>query len=457
MRPLFKGGDQADPNCYRPISILPCLSKVLEKLVNKQLTNYLDVYNILSGVQSGFRSGYGCVTATLKVLNDITSALDAKQCCAAIFIDLAKAFDTVDHSILAVRLGSIGVSGHSLAWFSNYLTDRVQRVKTEQFLSQPLPVTKGVPQGSILAPTLFSIYINNIAFSILDSSIHLYADDTVLYAVGPSPDAVFTSLQDSFFKVQQAFSTLHLLLNTTKTKVMWFGRKVSVPLSARDITTLDGAILDQVSEYKYLGIWLDSTLSFSHHISRLQSKVKSKIGFLYRMRSTFTPSAKLTLVQMTILPMFDYGDVIYRSACKGALQKLDVLYHSAIRFATNAPFKTHHCTLYSSVNWPSLHTRRNIHWFMLIYKTLLGLSPPYLCHLLQITSAAYNTRSAHHILLKVPKTNTVLGLSSFRSAAARDWNNLQKTLKLDNFISKSVFKDSIMDIFTDTCSCFPTH
>jgi hypothetical protein len=143
------------------ISILPCLSKVLEKLVNNQQTGFLDVYSILSSMQSGFRSGYGCVTATLKVFNDVTIALDSKQCCAAIFIDLVKAFDTVDHSILVGRLRSIGVSEGSLAWFANYLSQRAQCMKSEHVLSQPLPVTKGVPQGSILISTLFSIYINN--------------------------------------------------------------------------------------------------------------------------------------------------------------------------------------------------------------------------------------------------------------------------------------------------------
>ena len=458
VRPLFKGGDQADLNCYRPISILPCLAKVLEKLVNNQLTWYLKVYNILSDVQSGFRSGYGCITATLKVVNDITAALDSKLHCAAIFIDLAKAFDTVDHNILSHRLSSIGIRGHSLAWFTNYLTGRVQCVKSELFHSQPLPVTKGVPQGSNLAPTLFSIYINDIAHSALGSSIHLYADDTVLYTAGPSPDMVLTSLQNSFNTVQQAFSSLNLLLNTKKTKVMWFGRKGSAtPPIGHNITSLEGTTLEQVTEYKYLGIWLDNTLSFLPHINKLQSKIKAKLGFLYRMRSTLTRSAKLTLVQMTILPMLDYGDIIYRSACKGALEKLDVIYHSAIRFATNAPFRTHHCTLYSSVNWPSLHTRRLTHWFMLIYKTLLGLSPPYLCQLLQISSASYNTQSARHILLKVPKTLSVLGQSSFRAAAATDWNNLQKTLKLDTFISKSAFKASVTATLNDTCHCFSPH
>ena len=154
----------------------------------------------------------------------------------------------------------------------------------------------------------------------------------------------------------------------------------------------------------------------------------------------------------TILPMLDYGDVIYRSAGKGALERLDVLYHSAIRFATNAPYRTHHCTLYSSVNWSSLYTRRKTHWLMLIYKTLLGLTPPYLRYLLQPSSSTYNTRSASHILLKFPKAHTSLGRSSFQFAAASDWNELQQTLKLDSFVSS--FKDSIMDTLTDSCGCF---
>ena len=152
--------------------------------------------------------------------------------------------------------------------------------------------------------------------------------------------------------------------------------------------------------------------------------------------------------------MIDYGDIIYRSAGKGALEGLDVLYHSAIRFSTNAPYRTHHCTLFSSVNWLSLYTRRKTHWLMLIYKTLLGLTPPYLGYVLQPSSSTYNTRSASHILLKVPEAHTSLVRSSSQFTAASDWNELQQTLKLDSFISISSSKDSIMDTLTDSCGCF---
>ena len=129
---------------------------------------------------------------------------------------------------------------------------------------------------------------------------------------------------------------------------------------------------------------------------------------------------------------------------------LYVLYRSANRFATNAPHRTHHCTLYSSVNWSSLYTRRKTHWLMLIYETLLGLTPPYLRYLLQPSSFTYNTHSASHILLKVPKANTSLGRSSFQFAAESDCNELQKSLKLDSFISNSSFRDTL----TDSCGCF---
>ncbi len=163
-------------------------------------------------------------------MNDIYNALETQQLCAAIFIDLAKAFDTVDHSILLSRLHSIGVSNSTLSWFSNYLFNRFQYVKIDQQLSVPLTINKGVPQGSVLASTLFSIYINNISQVICSQKtyIHLYADDTILYVVGSSYDEVLKQAQDSFNKIQEAFNDLKLVLNSTKTKVMWFGKKIII-------------------------------------------------------------------------------------------------------------------------------------------------------------------------------------------------------------------------------------
>lgn len=192
--PLFKGEDSLDPNCYRPISILPCLSKVFERIINKQIIHHLESHHSLSEMQSGFRAGHGCTSATLKVTNDIITAIDQRHYCAAVFIDLAKAFNSVNHNILIDRLRNLGFSNDCLAWFTNYFSDRFQCVKAEGLLSSPLAVSMGVPQGSILGLTLFSVYINDIALSAGDSLIHLYADDTILYTAGPSLDTVLKNL-----------------------------------------------------------------------------------------------------------------------------------------------------------------------------------------------------------------------------------------------------------------------
>uniref|UniRef100_A0A8K9VAJ4 Reverse transcriptase domain-containing protein n=1 Tax=Oncorhynchus mykiss TaxID=8022 RepID=A0A8K9VAJ4_ONCMY len=424
--PLFKGGDTLDPNCYRPISILPCLSKVFESQVNKQITDHFESHHTFSAMQSGFRAGHGCTSATLKVLNDILTAIDKKHYCAAVFIDLAKAFDSVNHHILIGRLNSLGFSNDCLAWFTNYFSDRVQCVKSEGLLSGPLAVSMGVPQGSILGPTLFSVYINEVALAAGESLIHLYADDTI---------------------------GRQLLLNTSKTKCMLFNRSLPAPTRLSNITTLDGSDLEYVDNYKYLGVWLDCKLSFQTHIKHLQSKVKSRIGFLFRNKASFTHAAKHTLVKLTILPILDFGDVIYKIASNTLLNKLDAVYHSAICFVTKAPYTTHHCDLYALVGWPSLHTRRQTHWLHVIYKTLLGKVPPYLSSLVTIASPTCSTRSSRYISLVTPKTNSFFGRLSFQFSAANDWNELQKSLKLETLISLTSFKHQLSEQLTDYCTC----
>ncbi|CDQ71420.1 unnamed protein product [Oncorhynchus mykiss] len=156
--PLFKGGDTLDPNCYRPISFLPCLSMVFKSQVNKQITDHFESHCTFSAMQSGFRAGHGCNSATLKVLNDIITDIDKRHYCAAVFMDLAKAFDSVNHHILIGRLDSLGFANDCPAWFTNYFSDRVQCVKSEGLLSGPLAASGGAPGFNSRADSLLCIH-----------------------------------------------------------------------------------------------------------------------------------------------------------------------------------------------------------------------------------------------------------------------------------------------------------
>ena len=311
----------------------------------------------------------------------------------------------------------------------------------------------GVPQGSILGPTLFSVFINDVALAAGDSLIHLYADDTILYTSGPSLDTVLTNLQMSFNAIQLSFRGLQLLLNASKNKCMLFNRSLPGPARPSSFTTLDGSDLEYLDNYKYLSVWLDCKLSFQTHIKHLQSKIKSGFGFLYRNKASFTHAAKHTLVKLTILPILDFGDVIYKIASNILHNKLDAVYHSAIRFVTKAPYTTHHCDLYALVGWPSLHTRHQTHWLQVNYKSLLGKATPYRSSLVTIAAPTRSTRSSRYNSLVTPKANSSFGRLSFQVFAAHDWNELQKSLKLETHISLTSFKHQLSGQLTDHCTC----
>ncbi len=185
-----------------------------------------------------------------------------------------------------------------------------------------------------------------------------------------------------------------------------------------------------VLEYKYLGIWIDYKFSFKHHIDNLACKLGQKVGFLYRNKSCFPMFCRKRIVEATLLSILDYGDVIYRHAAASTLKNLDSVYHAALRFITGASYDTHHCLLYASTGLTSLAMRREAHWLLFIFKSLLCKSPDYISSLLSQRVLRYPTRQNDWLLLEVPYCRTELGKTAFSTAAAHSWNTLQNTLKL---------------------------
>ena len=454
VSPLHKGGPTDDLNNYRPISKLPCLAKILELLVNNQLKYYLSLNNILNCHQSGFRPRHSTTTAATKVINDIVHALDNKQDCVALFIDLSKAFDSVNHVLLLKRLAEIGLDHKSCNWFKNYLSGRSQAVVADGHTSTFLNLSKGVPQGSILAPILFTLFINDFNSGITNSAVHLYADDTVIYSIAPSVNLAFQNLQSDFHIIQQALINLKLSLNAGKTKYMVFTRKLNSPPTADNLYTIEGVPIEKVSNYKYLGVWIDDKLSFKKHISELITKIKPKLAFLYRNKACFDSKSRKQLIQATILSVLDYCDTIYMHAAHASLKPLDAIYHSALRFITGDKFLTHHCRLYEKVGWPSLTIRRNQHCNIFIYKGLLKLLPNYLNSLLEPLTGHHHTRSQDFIVLETPTPKSELGKTAFCFYGPNMWNCLQSVLKLKNLISLDCFKILVMNTLnSEPCNC----
>ena len=270
---------------------------------------------------------------------------------------------------------------------------------------------------------------------------------------GDSPAQASAGLQSAFDSLQSSLFDLKLVLNSKKTKWMLFSRSLFVDDSL-SIVTLQGEPIEIVDSYKYLGIWLDTKLSYSVHIEHLVKKLRRKIGFLYRNKSCFSVIARRSLVQSLILSVFDYGDIVYMHASSTVLKSLDAVYHSALRFITGDKYLTHHCVLYEKVNWPSLAARREEHCLLFIYKALIGQLPLYLSSLLTHVNNNYCTRSQSHIRLCIPRVRTEQGKTAFSYYAPDKWNKFQDSMKLEQLIPLNLFKALLRDTLHEECTCF---
>ena len=284
VNPIPKHGNVKMITNWRPISLLPVQSKIAEKLMHIYLTEVLDNAGTLSDRQFGYRSGRGTGDAIFSFLNDIYEGRDRGHLTGACFLDLKKAFDSVHHSYLIEILGRLGLHNASLNWLMSYLTGRQQYTKMGKFVSSVSGVEYGVPQGSVLGPLLFILYINDIENIAGDCKFYLYADDLVLYTSSNKVDTIVRRLQASIDNIGRWCCEKRLTVNTDKTKVAWFGTTQKLVACKNIDYTLLGKPLETVDSYPYLGLKLDSTLSFEPAIKDLCCKVNHRLFRLGAMR-----------------------------------------------------------------------------------------------------------------------------------------------------------------------------
>ena len=273
VTPVFKKGDKQDPTNYRPISVIPVLGKTLERVMYTRLMTFLSENNILTPFQSGFRPNHSTEDVLIRTVEGWRQEVDQGKAIAAVFIDFSKAFDSIAHPLLLTKLQSIGVNNKALDWFKDYLTNRRQRVVVDGHVSSWSLVQQGVPQGSLLGPLLFSIYTNDMPSCVSTSSINMYADDTALYASDNNAIVAAKRVTDYLSAIHSWCRDNHLLINQTMTLAMFLSRnntKQRTEISQAAIL-LDGSPLRTVSEFRYLGVLLDSNLSFKSHINSITS------------------------------------------------------------------------------------------------------------------------------------------------------------------------------------------
>ena len=265
MKPLFKKSSRLDPGNYRPVSILPVLSKVLEKAVNQQLREFLESNGIMFEFQSGFRSGYSTDTCLINLTDRIRSETAKGNVTGVVMIDLQKAFDTCDHSIMLQKLSKMGVT--SVDWFRSYLSGRSQCVQVGDVCSSFMDIRCGVPQGSILGPTLFLCYINDMSVA-LKCGLALYADDSALIASGPDANLVAAFLSEQLTSRRSWLIDNRLSLHVGKTESILFGTHRRLK-GVDFIVKCGDAVVKRVTSVKYLGVILDENLNFREHATAI--------------------------------------------------------------------------------------------------------------------------------------------------------------------------------------------
>ena len=341
--PIFKKkGDKQNIVNYRPISLISNISKIFEKIVCNQLTEYLDNNKLLDEIQHGFRCNRSVTTAAVDFVSTIIESVDQGDHTVGIFMDLSKAFDSVKHSTLIKKLEFLGISNNSLAWFQSYLNNRYQRVEIT-FTSQKFRVTKmlsdlqpikfGVPQGSILGPLLFICYLKDIELSLannLQSRLCLYADDSNLKITGKTIEQIELLSKIELENIENYFNFLNLGLNINKTNFVYFRTPQNKNIQYPELFC-DGQVIERKKSTNFLGLVIDETLSWDQHIQGVLSKINSGIYALSKM-SVLCDLATLRVIYFSFIHShIAFGISLYGSATKTSLDIILKSQKKAIR------------------------------------------------------------------------------------------------------------------------------
>lgn len=357
---------------FRPINMISIESKILEKVVYSQLEEYFERNRLISENQSGFRKNHSCESLLNLVLTNWKIAVHDRKVIVAVFLDLRRAFETIDRDILLQKLDKYGVCENELDWFKSYLKNRKQRTKVNNSISDAINISLGVPQGTILGVLLFLIYINDLEKAIGESKVLLFADDALLYVVGDSIAECVQKINEDLKRLSNWFEMNKLKLNIEKTKCMVLNANLD-----NDIL-IDNVAIDIVDEIKYLGLIIDNKLSFKSHLNYICKKIGKKLYFFSIIRKNLSVMSAIKIFNVMLKPHFEYCASILFTFNAEMMNRLQKLQNRGMRTILKLNRYTSKTFMLEALKWMSVSQKIKMSVLILVYKIKNKMLPTYL-------------------------------------------------------------------------------
>jgi hypothetical protein len=442
VSPLFKKEDNLIKENYRPVSILSSLSKIYESVVNDQLREYF--IDKLSDLLTAYRKSHSCQSLLIRFIEDIKKSLDDGLSVGTVLMDLSKAYDSLPHGLLISKLHAYGVSLSGCSLLFSYLTERKQRVKIASARSEWATLSKGVPQGSILGPLLFNIFINDMFFFIDRCALYNYADDNTISCSANNICDVLSGLQHGSEEAIKWFINNGMRANPKKFHfIIWSKRDYNI----KSISINKDNEITSEQSVKLLGVHFDRNLNFHEHISHCCKKAARQLNALTRISRYLDVKSRTIIYNSFIRSNFDYCPLIWHFCGKRNTAKLEKIQERALRIL-HKDYLSSYESLLNIGNTPLLSTRRMIALITEVYKSLQKINPAYLQTLFPVKDESYNLRDSCKIIQPMKRT-TKYGLNSLTYLGAKLWNMLPCNIKSGTYMDAHHFKETIHSLNID--------